>query len=389
MAQAPGYSRPSGGASLPSTSALLKGDGAGGAAAATAGTDYPGLATGNTFTVGQKVHGSANESQLDLKNHSTQTVPLMRALSNAGVRQCFMGAGHWNAGSDDYRMQVGNNGLGLYSVLRICWGAGGPYSNDGDMFNVADTGLRRAAAGFVSPCAGNNNNGAGIEFIQIATPSAPSTNGARQYAKDVSGTAELFGMDEGGTETQQTPHAIGSSPFPEDLSDPFPYIFQDTNYYVGVTRYINISRMAYLLQRLFPNEPIVVERDLPKDQWWDWDAEQSKLQARYNAERAAEIEAREKAIRQAALARRASIILNHMRAEAQAAGVEQVEIDKLEPLAADLEAARAEIPSRVRPVADIRKPAPAWLKPRMADDYDNTAKPKPNWKQRLLAWLLS
>lgn len=398
MAQAPGYSRPSsGGASLPVTSALLKGDGAGGASAATAGTDYPGLATANTFTVGQKIHGSANESQLDLKNHSTQTAPLMRALSNAGVRQCFMGAGHWNAGSDDYRMQVGNNGLGLYSALRICWGSAGPYNNDGDMFNVADAGLRRAASKFVAPTDGNTNTGGGFEFVQIADGGTPSSNSARIYAKDNGGTAEIFVKDEAGNETQISPHAA-TAPFAPDLSDPFPHVVHERNAYVGVERFINVSRLAYLLQAMFPHERIVVERDLSKSEWLDWQEEQNKLQVRYDAERADEIEAREREIRQAAIARRASLTLAHMRAAAKAAGESQAEIDKLEldpevvaklqPFAADLEAARAEIPNRVRPKADVRKPAPAWLKPRMANDYDNTRKPKLNWQQRLLSWLL-
>lgn len=388
-----------GGASLPVTSALLKGDGSGGAAAATAGTDYPGLATANTFTRGQFIDGGSNEVQLAIEANATQTANLMEWRASGGTRGAFVipTANGFACGSGDYRMEVGNNGLGLYSALRICWGAAGPYNNPGDMFNVADAGLRRAAAKFVQPTDGNANTGGGFEFVQIADGGTPSSNAARIYAKDNGGTAEIYVKDEAGNETQISPHAA-NVPFAPDLSDPFPHVVHERNAYVGVERFINVSRLAYLLQAIFPHEKIVVERDLPKSEWLDWDAEQNKLQARYDAERAAEIEAREKEIRQAAIARRASLTLAHMRAEAKAAGETQDEIDKLEldpefvaklePFAADLEALRAATPNRVRPKADIRKPAPAWLKPRMAEQYDNTRKPQLNWKQRLFAWLM-
>lgn len=48
------------GGSIASTSSLLKGDGAGAAVAATAGTDYPGLATANTFTAAQAISPTAS-----------------------------------------------------------------------------------------------------------------------------------------------------------------------------------------------------------------------------------------------------------------------------------------------------------------------------------------
>lgn len=351
------------GASLPVTSSILKGDGSGGAAAATAGTDYPGLASANQWT------GSYNKGAM------------------------------WICGpaGNDFRTEIHGDHISLGTPGRLTFAPSVGYAYEGTIYYLADVGMLRAAAGFIRVDGASVGGGGGLELEQVSGGGTPSTNTARIYAKDNGGTAEIYVKDEAGNETQISPHAA-NMPFAPDLSDPFPHVVHERNAYVGVERFINVSRMAYLLQALFPHERIVVERDLPKSEWLDWDAVQAEHQARYNAERAAEIEAREKAIRQAAIGRRASIILNHMRAEAQAAGCPQAEIDKLdlapeiiaelEPLAADLEAARAEIPNRVRPVADIRKPAPAWLQPRMRDDYDNTRKPKLNWKQRLLAWLM-
>lgn len=288
----------------------------------------------NTFLVGQKIHGSANESQLDLKGHSTQTVPLMRALSNAGVRQCFMGAGHWNAGSDDYRMQVGNNGLGLYSVLRICWGAGGPYNNDGDMFNVADAGLRRAAAGFVAPTDGNSNGGAGIEFVQKTSGGTPGTNAARIYAKDVSGTAEIFVLDEAGNETQISPHRMDGPAWLYDLDDPLPLVSWEAQHYLGVVRYVNRSRLddaGFLIQH-------------------DWHNEQELKQLRYDELREHEL-------------------------------AEKAKFDSLP------ENKKPSVVPVVSEEKDIRKPMPLWMQARFAALSDPREIETPTLLGKLRSWL--
>lgn len=385
-ARGPRIQQSGGGASLPVTSALLKGDGSGGASAATAGTDYPGLASANTFAANQTLAAGKT----------------LKVLTGSGGSNDYASIGPFG------NVKGESNAVGLRWHLVTINGTDGLWlaANAGVFFNshnnlnsgALDSGVIRAAAGWVKPNNGTTTGAGGFELPQIADGGTPSSNSARIYAKDNGGTAEIYVKDEAGNETQISPHAA-NAPFAVDPSDPFPHVIHERNAYVGVERFIDISRMAYLLQAIFPNERVVVERDLPKSEWLDWNTVQAEHQARYDAERAAEIEAREKDVRQAAKARRAGIILDHMRAEAKAAGVEQAEIEKielapeiianLEPLAADLEAARAAIPNRVRPRADIRKPAPAWLKPRMADNYDNTQKPKPNWKQRLFAWLMS
>lgn len=371
-----------GGASLPVTSALLKGDGAGGAAAATAGTDYPGLATNNVFAAGVA---------LEIRTQGGGANDYVKIGPFGGINaQSNSVGGRWSLATIN-----GYDGLWLGADAVVAWNSVANLNG-----GAKDTSLERSAAGWLSPAGGVYPSGStpgGFELRQVASGGTPGTNAARIYAKDNGGTAEIFVLDEAGNETQISPHAA-NAPFAADLADPFPHVIHERNAYVGVERFINISRLAYLVQALLPHEKIVVERDLPQSEWLDWDAVQVEHQNRYNAERAAEIEAREKAIRHAALARRASLTLAHMRAAAKAAGESQAEIDKLEldpevvaklqPFAADLEAARAEIPNRVRPQADVRKPAPAWLQPRMRDDYDNTRKPKLNWKQRLLAWLM-
>jgi len=381
-ARGPRVQQSGGGASLPATSALLKGDGAGGAAAATAGTDYPGLATNNVFAAGVV---------LEVRTQGGGSGDWVKIGPFGGINaQSNSVGGRWSLATIN-----GYDGLWLGADAVVAWNSVANLNG-----GAKDTSLERSAAGWLSPAGGVYPSGStpgGFELRQVASGGTPGTNAARLYAKDNGGTAEVYVKDEAGNETQISPHAA-NAPFAADLTDPFPHVIHERNAYVGVERFINISRLAYLVQALLPHEKIVVERDLPQSEWLDWQTEQNKLQAAYMAARAAEIEAREKDISKAARARRASIILNHVRAEAKAAGVEQAEIDKLElapeivaelePLAADLETARAEIPNRVRPVADIRKPAPAWLKPRMADDYDNTRKPSPNWKQRLFAWLL-
>lgn len=95
-----------GGATLPSTTSLFKGDGAGGATAATAGTDYPGLATANAFAGTQ-----AAQSQ-------SPTDAALVARGSGSGDQLFLSC---NRGSDGYnfinlKSQFGTTGNMLLEV---------------------------------------------------------------------------------------------------------------------------------------------------------------------------------------------------------------------------------------------------------------------------------
>jgi len=63
-------------------------------------------------------------------------------------------------GAGDIRTEIhGSNGVGLFSTGKLTWAPAGPYSNLGDVFNVADTGLSRAEAGVVKFNNGSTGDG--------------------------------------------------------------------------------------------------------------------------------------------------------------------------------------------------------------------------------------
>lgn len=83
-----------GGASLPSTTSILKGNGSGGAAAATAGTDYPGLGTANTFTTNQTVNGAVNATSFVGSGSGLTNIPssaLVGSTNGSNAATGFVG----------------------------------------------------------------------------------------------------------------------------------------------------------------------------------------------------------------------------------------------------------------------------------------------------------
>jgi hypothetical protein len=87
----------------------------------------------------------------------------------------------------------------------------------------------------------NSSTGGGVlEFYQVSTPSAPSSNSARIYSKDVSGTAEMFVMDEAGNETQISPHNHNAPP--SLIDDAYDEIGYSANYYTGIVTWTNRDR---------------------------------------------------------------------------------------------------------------------------------------------------
>jgi hypothetical protein len=104
-----------------------------------------------------------------------------------------------------------------------------------------DTYLKRREAS-VMGIEGSSSAGGILEFLQATSGGTPSTNSARIYAKDVSGTAEVFVKDEAGNETQISPH---NHTAPASLIDSaFDEIGFSANVYTGVVQYTNQQRKA-------------------------------------------------------------------------------------------------------------------------------------------------
>jgi hypothetical protein len=114
-------------------------------------------------------------------------------------------------------------------------------------FSAADSALspdayikRRGAS--VIGIEGESAAGGILEFLQATSGGTPSSNSARIYAKDVSGTAEVFVKDEAGNETQISPH---NHTAPAALVDnAFDEIGFSVNVYTGVVQYVNQERKA-------------------------------------------------------------------------------------------------------------------------------------------------
>lgn len=107
----------------------------------------------------------------------------------------------------------------------------------------------------------------------------PGTNTAAIYAKDVTGTVELYTCDEAGNDTLQTPHTQN---YPEDIEVnlDFPQVNVDSNKFLGIKRFIAMCKMAELVQQLSwdagllsKDKRIVAYEQIDK---LDWDSVQSE-----------------------------------------------------------------------------------------------------------------
>jgi hypothetical protein len=115
----------------------------------------------------------------------------------------------------------------------------------------------------------------------ISTPSVPATNSVRIYSKDVSGTAEVFVMDEAGNETQISPHAAQHAP-DSMVDSAWDEVGYSANYYTGVIVWTNRSRETAKLANARGYESFEeynTRRGLTGDLalvMWDWDTVQSE-----------------------------------------------------------------------------------------------------------------
>ena len=148
-----------------------------------------------------------------------------------------------------------------------------------------DVGLQRVSAAVLKIT--NASTGGGIfELPQVASGGTPSSNSARIYSKDVSGTAEIFVMDEAGNETQISPHNTNA---PEALIDSaFDEVGYTANYYTGIITYTNKRRQisgrpdAQFIET-FEEHNARTGASLAA---WDWDKVQVEQAALRETERA-------------------------------------------------------------------------------------------------------
>jgi hypothetical protein len=211
-----------------------------------------------------------------------------------------------------------------------------------------------------------SQGGAGVlELSQVTAGGTPSTDTFRLYGLDVAGTCEGYAADEAGNQTQLTGHAFDGPASLYDATD-WPHVVKEMNVYLGTVRYLNISRTCRAMEQLlkairggqtladirttlqarplsdfdlFHQETFAEHNARPGASGTlvrlDWDTVQNQLQAEYDADRADEL-------------------VRHAGWEAaHAAWLALPDAER---------ASAAEPPEPfVRPVADVRKPKPAWL----------------------------
>lgn len=234
-----------------------------------------------------------------------------------------------------------------------------------------DVAFVRAGVAGVIKLTDASTGGGQLEFPQVADVGTPSTNSARIGAEDVAGTAELIASDEAGTETQLTPHAPDA---PADFYDGNAAnrindsVLRSINTYIGRAEFINLTRLARLVERIAAGDLVGVQAMPPArrqiyhaEQLADynartgrakpvriWQQVQDSHQARYDAARAQEITRHD-----AWAQREAQRQIDH---DAWLALPPEKNATTPKPEPPGIE---AEPP--VRAARDIRKPIPAWL----------------------------
>jgi hypothetical protein len=223
-----------------------------------------------------------------------------------------------------------------------------------------------------------SQGGAGVlELAQVTAGGTPSTNTFRLYGLDVAGTCEGYAADEAGNQTQLTGHAFDGPASLYDAAD-WPHVVKEMNVYLGIVRYLNVSRTCRALELLlkairagqtladiranlqarplsdfdlFHQESFAEHNARPGASGTlvlrTWAADQDEKQARYDADRADAI------VRHAGWAARAATYAAWLALPPeQRAAVEEPPEPGPEPV--------------VPPAADVRKPIPAWLADRGA-----------------------
>uniref|UniRef100_A0A6H1ZR57 Uncharacterized protein n=1 Tax=viral metagenome TaxID=1070528 RepID=A0A6H1ZR57_9ZZZZ len=111
-------------------------------------------------------------------------------------------------------------------------------------------------------------------FGDNAAQPTMGANTAGAYGYDPgTGTVELWAVDDLSNDTQLSSHPF-SDQFAPDPKEPMPYALHHRNRLLGRGQYIDVSRMARLLEEQF-GVKLVHDYDLPPEQVEDWDQVQA------------------------------------------------------------------------------------------------------------------
>lgn len=207
-----------------------------------------------------------------------------------------------------------------------------------------------------------------MEHKQITTPANPSTDSGRIYTKDVAGTAEWFAMDEGGTESQLSPHNTTAPDWFYDRKG-VDEVHISTQHYLGLVTYTNVTRAARLAgmldaeksnltdqQRTTVLEETFVEYNTRMGEnlkVWDWDSVQNTNQIKYNKDRTdTQTELEKWNIAKSKLIAERTVVFN-----LKSFVRKQKKLDKIDKLILGY----LEVEPVVPLAKDIRKPLPTWL----------------------------
>ena len=117
-----------------------------------------------------------------------------------------------------------------------------------------------------NPTAPSAGNYLAIWGNATTTPTL-GANTAAMFARDVSGTTELFSMDEAGSETQQTPHNFDQ--FTPDANEKFPWSYYACNRYLGTCINVDMAGAIRAIEQL-SGEQFIYYEDLPENEVLSW-----------------------------------------------------------------------------------------------------------------------
>lgn len=317
----------------PTASAVPKADGAGDIADGWLSSNVPLLNAANVFTRGQMVDGSADEIQLRVQGHSTQTANLFTIETSAGEERHLVDqTGHWYSQAENssryYAIRLASSTSGHSPVIYGIRTGGTLASKSATpalsyIFTFAGAGhdgtsetgtkaLFRAGApalwsgsstptyfdlittptSSTTPAAvcrfdeyqniimsNSSTRGASASrVLHIGNGTAPTAgvaNGAMLYSEDVAASAELKVMDEASNITTLSPHNF--TLFTPDPSNNFPWSYYSKNPFLGIETNVDICGAIRELEAL-TGKTFIYERELPQSEILDWNQEQARKQ---------------------------------------------------------------------------------------------------------------
>lgn len=208
------------------------------------------------------VTANANADEFIVENSGTGGMSILVPDANTGL--IYFGSPSDNAAAQvrfnytDKEMRIGTVTASGVLVFNV---------GNGDAAARFDASGNLLIGTATSP--GGTNGEVIVLFHNGGDPTMP-TDSAGLFSKDVSASAELFGVDEAGNVTQLTSHPTGDDlPF---TPEPWEYILSTENAYIGKQRYIRIEQVARRLQEL-TGEQFIFDVDVPH---LDWYAEQRR-----------------------------------------------------------------------------------------------------------------